>query len=417
MDYKSALLFWAKWFAFASSAAIVLGIAPSQILLGLSLAALLLSRERLRLPPVQLPLALFLAGTLLAVGISGSPATGFPQVKKFYVFTQLLAAYTLIRETRMARWLVLAWAGFGADSAGLGAVKFGLKFFRLRALHQDFYSGYVGARITGFMSHWYTFSADEMLVLLMLGSFLLFSPAALRRTWLWMALGAATGLGIVLAETRAVWIALTIGGAYLVWRWRPAATLAIPAVALVGLLAAPPAIRQRTISLVRPGADDSNAFRAILLRTGARMVEAHPWFGLGPEMPRRRFLEYLPADAPKPLPAGSYMHLHNLYLEYAAERGIPVLLIFLWLIGKILWDFGRGVRRLPPGRSDQRFLLHGGIAVVISLLVEGFADVNLGDSETLTIFLTVVALGYNALPGAAPLPDPRPEPAGFKAVS
>ena len=108
-------------------------------------------------------------------------------------------------------------------------------------------------------------------------------------------------------------------------------------------------------------------------------------------------MEYLPADIPRPLPAGSYMHLHNIYLEYAAERGIPVLLIFLWLMGKILWDFGRGVRALPRVPDDRRFLLHGGIAVVISLLIEGFADVNLGDSEVLTMFLVVVALGYNAL--------------------
>ena len=129
------------------------------------------------------------------------------------------------------------------------------------------------------------------------------------------------------------------------------------------------------------------------------MVKAHPWFGLGPEMPRKRFMEFLPPDTPLPLPPGSYMHLHNLYLEYAAERGIPVLLILLWLLGKIVWDFARCVRSLPPGRNDRRFLLHGGIAVVIALLVEGMADVNLGDSEVLTIFLVVVALGYHALAG------------------
>jgi hypothetical protein len=39
--------------------------------------------------------------------------------------------------------------------------------------------------------------------------------------------------------------------------------------------------------------------------------------------------------------------------------------------------------------------------VVIAILVEGFADVNLGDSEVLTMFLVTVALGYVA---AEPLP-------------
>ena len=60
---ESFLLQAARWLAFASSVAIMVGIAPSQILLGMSLAALLLSGEKLRLPPIKLPLALFLLGT------------------------------------------------------------------------------------------------------------------------------------------------------------------------------------------------------------------------------------------------------------------------------------------------------------------------------------------------------------------
>src|SRR5579884_2913443 len=125
----------ARWLTFASSAAIVLGIAPSQILLGLALLSLLLSREKLSLPPIKLPLALFLIGTLLAVALSGDPKAGFPQVKKIYVFTQLLVAYTLLRSTRMARWLVLTWACFGAASALLGVGQFILKLHQIQALH------------------------------------------------------------------------------------------------------------------------------------------------------------------------------------------------------------------------------------------------------------------------------------------
>jgi O-antigen ligase len=108
-------------------------------------------------------------------------------------------------------------------------------------------------------------------------------------------------------------------------------------------------------------------------------------------------MDYLPADVPRPLPSGSYMHLHNLYLEYAAERGIPVLLVMIFMLGQILWDYGKALRTLPAGLGDVRFLLHGGIAVVLAILVEGFADVNLGDSEVLTMFLVVVALGYVAI--------------------
>ena len=394
---KSTAAVWAQWLAFASSAAIVLGIAPSQILLGLSLAALLVSAVKLRLPPIKLPLALFLLGTLLAVALSGDPKAGWPQVKKIFVFAQLLVVYSLVRRREMARWLVLSWGAFGAASALLGVGQFAVKFYRVHQQHQDFYTGYVAQRITGFMSHWYTFSVEEMIALLMLGSFALFSPSARKRRWIWGGLALAMCLGILLAETRAVWIATMVGAGYLAWRWRPWLALAIPVAAVVVLLVAPAAIQQRAVSIVRPGADDSNAFRQILRRTGVRMIEAHPWFGLGPEMPRKKFFDYLPPDVPLPLPSGSTMHLHNLYLEYAAERGIPVLLVLLWLLGKITWDFLIGERRLPRAPDERRFLLHGGVAMILSLLVEGWADVNLGDSEILTMFLVVVALGYIAL--------------------
>ncbi len=394
---ESVLLKSARWLAFASSAVIVVGIAPSQIFLGAALLALLLSRERLQLPAIKWTLALFLAGTLLAVLLSDHPKAGFPQVKKIYVFSQLLVVYSLLRTTQMARWLMMTWAGLGSISAVRGFVQFVHKFYQALAQHRDLYAAYMGERITGFMSHWYTFSDVEMLALIMLGAFIFFSPASRKYLWGWLALAFFMAFGVLLADTRAVWIATFVAILYLTWFWKKWVTAIVP-IAVVALLAfGPHMFRERAESIVHPGRDDSNQFRVILARTGVRMIEAHPWFGLGPEMPRAEFMDYLPADVPRPLPSGSYMHLHNLYLEYAAERGIPVLLVMLFMLGQILWDYAKTLRTLPSGRSDIRFLLHGGIAVVLAILIEGFADVNLGDSEVLTMFLVVVALGYMAV--------------------
>jgi hypothetical protein len=64
---------------------------------------------------------------------------------------------------------------------------------------------------------------------------------------------------------------------------------------------------------------------------------------------------------------------------------------------QIACAYWRGLRALPPGRGDRRFLLHGGIAVVLATLAEGLFEHNLGDSEVLTMFLVVVACGYLAL--------------------
>src|SRR5664279_2694842 len=127
------------------------------------------------------------------------------------------------------------------------------------------------------------------------------------------------------------------------------------------------------------------------------MIEKHPILGLGPEGPKHHFREYVPAGIWASRPPGFYEHLHNVYLQYGAERGIPTLLVFLWILLQILVDFWKGLRILPPGPSDRRFLLHGGIAMVLAMMAEGIAEVNFGDSEPLTLFLVVVACGYLAL--------------------
>src|SRR5204862_7361779 len=89
--------------------------------------------------------------------------------------------------------------------------------------------------------------------------------------------------------------------------------------------------------------------------------------------------------------------LNKSYRHYAAERGIPTMLVLMWMLVQIMVDFRRGLRALPPGPCDQRYLLHGGIAVVLATMAEGVVELNLGDSEVLTMFLVVVACGYLAL--------------------
>jgi putative inorganic carbon (hco3(-)) transporter len=385
----------ARWLTFASAVSIIFSIAASQILLALALAALMISGEKLRLPPIKLPLALFLAGTILALAFSGHVAAGLPQIRKFYVFCQLLVVYSALRDLRLIRWLVLIWAGFASIAAVKSFVQFGQKLSQAEAQHVSFYNYYIGSRITGFMSHWNTFSAMEMFALLMLGAFLLFGPVS-RKAWIWVLCAILMSMAVLLAETRVVWVATGVAAVYLAWYWNRWAALALPVAAGLVFLLGPASLRERATSITNPSSSDSNEFRLVTWRTGLRMIEAHPLLGLGPEGPHYQFDQYLPPDVTVK-PVGWYGHLHNIYLQYAAERGIPVMLCLMWMLARIFLDFRRGLRDLPPGRGYRRFLLHGGIAVLLATLTEGFAEYNLGDSEVLTMFLVVVGCGYVAL--------------------
>lgn len=375
---------------------ILFSIAVSQIFLALAVAALLLSAEPMRLPPIKLPLALFIAGTVVSLLLSGHIRDGTPQIRKFFVLLILLLVYSTFRKISEIRAIVLLWALVATLSAIRSLFQFWQKYQQAAAQHSNFYDFYVGSRITGFMSHWMTFGGEEMIVLLLLAAYLFFSQAQRWKTGAW--LGALIlVVSMVLGYTRSIFLlGFPIGLLYLFWFWHKWLVAAAPVAALLVFLVAPGSLRERVISAVQPhGETDSNLHRAITRETGFAMVRAHPWFGLGPEQVKAQFDRWVPADIARPLPEGWYGHLHNIYLQYAAERGIPTALALFWLIGTVLWDFARALRGKLAG-TEARFVLHGAIAVILAILAEGFLEYNLGDSEVLTLFLAVVSFGYIA---------------------
>lgn len=392
----------AFWLAGGSTVAILFSIPASQILLGLALAALLLSDAKLRLPPIRLPLALFMAGTVISLLLSGDPAAGLPQIRKFFVFVTLLVVYSTFRELADVRRLVLCWAAAAALSSAGGLVQFAQKYFEAQHAGVSFYEHYVGERITGFMSHWMTFGGELMIVFLLLAAFLFFSPSA-RGKLLWFGLlcSALVAVSILLGFTRNVWLATGAAVVYLVWCWRKLLLLALPVLLAAGIWLVP-GVRTRVVSMFEPRKEvDSNQHRIVCWRTGWQMIKGHPWFGLGPEQVGIQFDRWVPSDIPRPLPTGWYGHLHNVYVHYAAERGVPTMLFLVWLLVKILFDFLWAVRRLPPGPSEIKFLLHGGVAIVLAIALAGVFELNLGDSEVLTLFLAAVACAYVAREAAA----------------
>ncbi len=388
----------ALWLAGASAVSVVFSIAVCQILLALALAALLVSGLKLRFPPLGTPLALFMLGTLISMLLSADPAAGRPQLRKFFVFFVLLVLCSAFTKLAQIKFLVLAWAAAGTLSAVKGLIQFAQKYQEAAFAGRNFYEYYVVERITGFMSHWMTFSGQLLVILLMLAAFILFSPSA--RSWrLWAGLACAVlmAAAIVLGFTRSIWLAAGVASVYLIARWRRRLLWLLPVVIALGIILAPGAVRTRLVSLFEPQQEiDSNQHRIVCWRTGWQMIKAHPWFGLGPEQVRIQFDHYVPPDIPRPLPGGWYGHLHSIYVHYAAERGTPTALALVWLLLKILLDFLSALKKLPPGPGEARFILQGATAVVIAIMVEGFFELNLGDSEVLTLVLAVVAAGYVA---------------------
>jgi putative inorganic carbon (HCO3(-)) transporter len=385
------------YLAGAAAVAAPISIAACQILMGATAAALIVTRSRWRLPPAWIALALFMLGTLLSGAASGHFRAGWPQYKKFYVYVMLFLVTSAITSLKHVTWIARAWALGAALSSAWALNQFMNKYLDAMEEHRDFYTAYVGRRITGFADHWMTFSGEMMIVLMVISALVFFSKERRWVIWALVAAGALVSVALILAYTRSMWVATAVGGAYLLWVWKKWTVLALPALAGLVLLVNPFELRDRAMSVFRPhGELDSNQHRVITRRVGWEMIKAHPLLGVGPQQVGKQFRNYLPADLSGKLPEGYYEHLHNIYIHYAAERGIPTMLALMFVIARALWDFGRGVRRLAPG-AEQRWMLHAAIAAIVAVLVGGYSEYNLNDSEVLSTFLAVVGCGYVAL--------------------
>src|SRR3954469_11620419 len=192
--------------ALGSITTILFSIALSQLLLGLAILALLVSGMKFRLPPVKAPLALFLALTVISLLLSGDPAHGLPQIRKFYVFATLPVVFSAFQSLESLGTTVFIWSSI----AFLSALRSGVQYLHRYHLAQEQYAYNYGffldGRFTGFASHWMTFGGEQMIVLLMLVSLLLFSPPSGRLRWLGFTGAAVLWASTVLGLTRSIFL-------------------------------------------------------------------------------------------------------------------------------------------------------------------------------------------------------------------
>ncbi len=131
--------------------------------------------------------------------------------------------------------------------------------------------------------------------------------------------------------------------------------------------------------------DPSNRDRLAMLQSGVEMVRDHPLTGVGPDMVKERYVDYRQPYAVNEL----NVHLHNVPMHIAAERGLPALLLWLAFVAFVARDL---IRRL--GHSRHPSLAAAGLAAIAAMLSAGLFEYNFGDSEFLMLFLVLITLPY-----------------------
>src|SRR5438309_1882352 len=318
--------FWLFGLTLASAASALVSIAAAETLLAIAcLCWLILRPARVIWPSYTLPLVAFMATTVLSLTMSPQPEIGMGSVRKFVLFAMAFLAANFVTTPSRARTSCKVLLIAGASGATLALVQFAKAYIKFRATQDLADDPMVLTRITGFMGHWITFSAEQLLV------WCAAIPALSVLARRWVIPAALIGAALVLGFTRSVWFG-AVAGVLAVAVNLPRKTLigaALP-VALVAAIAS--GLIQHRISMsfqqqkFGPDTGRIELFFGVL-----RMIRDHPLFGVGPERIHSEFPRYY-GGADLAQANFYYGHLENNVVQIGAERGLLCLAAFLWLI-------------------------------------------------------------------------------------
>jgi hypothetical protein len=336
-------------------AALLFSIAVSTILLGLTalcwITLLVRQRRRPPAPAFFLALSAFALATLISSAFSLSPRDSLIDSRQLLLFAIVPIVYDLVTPSR-ARQMTLLIVTAGAVSAAIGIVQYSLLQFDT-----------LGRRPEGTLNYM-TYSGELMLIVCIAAAQLVFERRGRANAW----------VGV-------------LAGTALLFALRDLRLLALLPVAVALVFAfAPERLTDRMVSMFNLH-DPSNRDRLAMTRTAGAIIRDRPLTGVGPNMIPQVYAQYRDKDAFNE----TSLHLHNVPLQIAAERGLPALAAWLWFVAAaaitLLKQFRRGI---------AVSLAAGGLAALAAMLAAGLFEHNFGDSEFLMLFLVIITLPFAA---------------------
>jgi len=197
-------------------------------------------------------------------------------------------------------------------------------------------------------------------------------------------------LALLLTYSRGAWLGwiaamFFFGIVHRHWRY-----LMVTLLVAAACVAALPPLRQRVVSVVRPGSDVAIGERLHVLKGAIRLGLDHPVLGVGygrgrlKQELRRSYQDEFSSDIP-------IWHAHNVYAELFAGTGLLGLGAFVWLIGGTL---RRLLRRARAHATAERLL---GLTLATSwsaAAVAGIGDIPFYHHEPRIFFFSLFALAY-----------------------
>ncbi len=317
---------------------------------------------------ITLPLLVFAGLSLISTLSSVDPLGSIQELPRLLVFLTVPLAAAVLDERR---WPLLV-IGLALSVTLLGV--WGMVEYAGGANHLD-------DRIHGPLSHYMTYSGWVLLAVLVV-----VTHALLERKPLLLVPVAVGVVALLLSFTRNAWVGLAVGVLVLAAVWRRRLLLVYPMLALAVWLLFPRSVVDRAVSTF-DFTQHANYDRLCMAVAGSKMIQEYPWTGVGPGMVKRTYPLYRVDDAP----TWSTSHLHNNPLQIAAERGVPALAAYVWLVASFT---GSAWRALASLVSPRRTVVAAGLVAFAGITAAGLFEYNFWDAEI--FYLTLPLLGAAA---------------------
>jgi hypothetical protein len=188
-------------------------------------------------------------------------------------------------------------------------------------------------------------------------------------------------LGIALTAMRTVLVAFAIGICVISVRalGRRAKLLSLAGVVLllaVGAFVVYQTRARQALSLQDP----SSKLRLQVAQTGMKRILLHPLLGHGMDSMHVHWSEW-------GFPGKDLLHLHSTPLQLAFDRGLPALLLWLWIMALFWRTASRGEKLWADSSGTNRYgLLLGATGAVAGFFASSLVNYNFGDGEVALVF-------------------------------
>ncbi len=327
--------------------------------------------ERVEFPAFWVPLVAYAGITLVSALFSLDPVRSIIDSKQLVLLLIVPLVYRLARGDDGLT-VVNVVMTVGAASALFGIFQYGV-------LEYD----NLGRRPQGSLTHYMTYSGLLMMVATTAAARLLFRGS--DRMWAALVMPALL-VALTLTFTRSAWVGACAGIALLLALKDFRLFAILPILAALFFALAPTSITGRLYSMFDLQ-DPSNRDRIAMMRSGVRMIQAHPLTGVGPDMVGVIYEDYRDQEAVEQ----TNPHLHNVPMQIAAERGLPALAIWIWFVVAVV----RELLALSRGATHPS-LFAAALAAIAAMLAAGLFEYNFGDSEFFMMLLVLITLPFAA---------------------